>query len=65
MTGRITTLRPEGYGFLVSEDLASVVFFHASALTNRQFNQLTVGAPVTFRLERNEKGLRGLDVAVV
>jgi cold shock CspA family protein len=63
--GRITALRPKGYGFIVSEDVSSVVFFHASALINREFDQLTIGSPVRFTLERNEKGLRGVDVAVV
>ena len=64
VNGRIIALKPAGFGFIISDDLTSPVFFHASALANRQFSQLVVGYPVTFTLERNEKGLRGLDVAV-
>ena len=65
VNGRILKLNHEkGYGFITSEDVDSNVFFHAKALANRQFSQLAVGYPVTFRLERTEKGLRGVDVAV-
>ena len=65
VTGRIIKLHQEkGYGFITSEDVDSNVFFHAKALAYRQFSQLAVGYPVTFRLERTEKGLRGVDVAV-
>ena len=51
-----------GYGFLRSEGLGANVFFHFSALLDRDFNSLQIGQPVTFHVIQTEKGLVGQDI---
>jgi uncharacterized LabA/DUF88 family protein/cold shock CspA family protein len=46
-TGNICGLNA-GFGFIRSEPFPNNVFFHFSALTNRDFNTLKVGEPVKF-----------------
>jgi cold shock CspA family protein/uncharacterized LabA/DUF88 family protein len=61
--GAIISLK-NGYGFRRSEGLGANVFFHFSALLDRDFNSLQIGQPVTFHVIQAEKGLVGQDIRV-
>jgi len=50
-----------GFGFLKAED-GSEVFFHRTGLDGLDFDQLSVGQPVEFEIEKNPKGPRAVRV---
>ena len=58
MKGTIALKRDEGYGFIKPEggDSEKDVFFHASSVTERGFDDLSVGDVVTFDIEEGPKG---------
>jgi CspA family cold shock protein len=56
MKGSIVRKRDEGYGFIKPEDGSKDVFFHASALVDVTFDELTEGEAVTFDVEQGPKG---------
>lgn len=59
--GAIISLK-SGYGFIRSEGLGANVFFHFSALLDRDFNSLQIGQALTFHVIQTEKGLVGQDI---
>ena len=56
MTGSIVRKRDNGYGFIKPEDGSKDVFFHASALVDVTFDELSEGEAVTFDMEQGPKG---------
>jgi cold shock protein len=56
MKGSIVRKRDEGYGFIKPEDGSKDVFFHASALVDVTFDELSEGEAVTFDMEQGPKG---------
>ena len=56
MKGSIVRKRDEGYGFIKPEDGSKDVFFHASALVDITFDELTEGEAVMFDVEQGPKG---------
>jgi len=58
MRGIIRRLVPDrGYGFIQLED-GKDVFFHKTLVQDLSFDDLEIGEPVEFEMERTEKGLR-------
>jgi CspA family cold shock protein len=60
-TGTIKTKTEKGFGFIKMEG-SNDVFFHNSACTNGDFDQLAVGQNVTFDLEQGPKGPKAANV---
>ena len=58
--GTIKTKTEKGFGFIQVEG-SDDVFFHHSAC-NGQFDNLAIGAAVTFDLEQGEKGPKAANV---
>lgn len=62
MTGKIKKIVAErNFGFIQAES-GQEVFFHASAVAQRAFADLSVGQAVNFDLERGEKGPKAANV---
>lgn len=62
MTGTIKKLIAERhFGFIRAEN-GQEVFFHASAVSQNEFDSLRVGQEVNFDLERGDKGPRAVNI---
>ncbi|MEX0672938.1 MAG: cold shock domain-containing protein [Candidatus Paceibacterota bacterium] len=55
-TGTIAKVTDRGYGFIKTDDQEEDIFFHASELTEGDFNSLQEGDKVTFEVGENDKG---------
>lgn len=56
MTGTIKTKTDKGFGFISREGEAKDLFFHSNDLSGVSFDELKVGAEVTFDIEQGPKG---------
>lgn len=56
MKGSIVRLQDKGFGFIKPEEGDKDVFFHASALVEITFDELSEGDAVTFDVEEGPKG---------
>lgn len=56
MTGTIKTKTDKGYGFISREGETKDLFFHSNDLSGISFDELQVGAAVTFDIEQGPKG---------
>jgi len=56
MQGTIKTKTDRGYGFISREGETKDLFFHSKDLVGVTFDELQVGAVVTFDIENGEKG---------
>lgn len=56
MKGTVVRKRDEGYGFIKPEEGDKDVFFHASAVVDVTFDDLSEGDVVTFDVEEGPKG---------
>jgi cold shock protein len=56
MTGTIKTKTDRGFGFISREGEAKDLFFHSKDLVGVTFEELQVGATVTFEVVQGEKG---------
>ncbi len=63
LRGEVCTLK-EGFGFIRCPEYPNNVFFHFSAVTGCDFDDLQEGDPVTFRVEQRDKGPVAKDVTV-
>jgi CspA family cold shock protein len=64
LKGKIMRLiRLRGFGFISTEN-GEEVFFHRSALEEKNFDTLEEGTSVEFNLTRGPKGLRAANVRV-
>jgi len=64
MNGTVKRLVSEkGFGFVAASD-GNEYFFHQSACTNGDFDQLREGQSVTFKTGQGPKGPRAEDVRV-
>lgn len=62
--GNLQMLR-DGYGFISTENPNKNIFFHWSAIKNRDFNELSVGDRVEYYIGQNEQGQCAVDVHVL
>ena len=56
MNGTIKTKTDRGFGFISREGESKDLFFHSNDLTGVTFDELQVGAAVTFDVVDGEKG---------
>lgn len=63
MTGKIKTLTEKGFGFITPDGGDKDVFFHSSALSGVEYNDLQVGDTVSFDVEQSDKGPRAVNVS--
>ena len=56
MNGTIKTKIDKGFGFISREGETKDLFFHTNDLDGVSFEELEVGASVTFDVEDGEKG---------
>lgn len=56
MNGTIKTKTDRGFGFISREGEVKDLFFHSNDLSGVTFDELQVGAAVTFDIEQGEKG---------
>jgi CspA family cold shock protein len=62
MKGIIKTKTDRGFGFISREGEVKDLFFHSSDLVGVTFDELQVGAEVTFEVVEGEKGPRAKNV---
>ena len=65
MNGTIKTKTDRGFGFISREGEAKDLFFHSNDLSGVTFDELQVGAAVTFEIVEGEKGLSAKNVKLV
>ena len=56
MNGTVKTKTDRGFGFISRDGEEKDLFFHSSALVGVTFDELQVGAAVTFEVVDSEKG---------
>lgn len=56
MQGTIKTKTDRGFGFIAREGEAKDLFFHSNDLSGVTFDELQVGAKVTFDVVEGERG---------
>ena len=56
MNGTIKTKTDKGYGFISREGQEKDLFFHSTDLSGVTFDELQIGAAVTFDVAEGEKG---------
>ena len=56
MNGVVKTKTEKGYGFISRDGEAKDLFFHSTDLSGISFDELQVGANVTFDVAEGEKG---------
>jgi len=65
MTGTIKTKTDKGFGFISREGQDKDLFFHSNDLVGISFDELQVGATVSFEIEQGPKGPAAKNVQVV
>ena len=62
-TGKISSLKENGFGFIAREGEDKDLFFHRNELDGIDFESLNEGDEVTFDVEEGPKGLNAVKVA--
>ncbi|EKD94663.1 MAG: putative cold shock protein scoF [uncultured bacterium] len=62
MNGTIKTKTDKGFGFISRDGETKDLFFHSNNLTGVTFDELQVGAAVTFDVVNSDKGPRAENV---
>ena len=65
MKGTIKTKTDKGFGFISRENETKDLFFHSNDLSGVTFDELQVGAAVTFEVVEGPKGLNAKNVKLV
>jgi CspA family cold shock protein len=61
--GVIKRLNDKGFGFIAVEGEEKDYFFHATELTNAEFNDLREGDTLEFEVAQGEKGPQAVNVS--
>lgn len=56
MNGTIKTKTDKGFGFIAREGEEKDLFFHSNDLVDVTYDELQIGAEVTFDVEESDKG---------
>ena len=56
MTGTVKTKTDKGFGFIARDGEVKDLFFHSNDLSGVTFDELQVGAAVSFDIEQGPKG---------
>ena len=62
MNGTIKAKTDKGYGFISREGVDKDLFFHSNDLSGVTFDELQIGAAVTFEVVEGQKGLNAKNV---
>ena len=62
VTGTVKTKTDKGFGFISRDGETKDLFFHSNNLTGVTFDELQVGAAVTFDVVNSDKGPRAENV---
>lgn len=62
MNGTIKTKTDRGFGFIAREGETKDLFFHSKDLVGVTFDELQIGAAVTFDVVETDKGLAAKNV---
>lgn len=65
MNGTIKSKTDKGFGFISREGEEKELFFHSNDLKDVTFDELEVGAAVSFDVVDSDKGPRAENVALV
>lgn len=65
MTGTVKTKTDKGFGFISREGETKDLFFHSNDLRGVSFDELQVGATVSFEIEQGPKGPAAKNVELV
>ena len=65
MNGIVKTKTEKGFGFISREGVDKDLFFHSNDLVGVTFDELQVGAEVTFDVVDSEKGQAAKNVKLV
>jgi len=65
MNGTIKTKTDRGFGFISAEGQEKDLFFHSNDLSGVSFDELQIGAAVTFDIAEGEKGKSAKNVKLV
>ena len=61
-TGTIKRLTDKGFGFIEQEGEEKDLFFHSTALTDVEYNDLREGDSLSFDVEETDRGLQAVNV---
>lgn len=64
MTGTVKTKTDKGFGFIARDGVEKDLFFHSNDLVGVSFDQLQVGAVVSFDIEEGPKGQSAKNVKI-
>lgn len=64
MNGTIKKKTDRGFGFIARDGESKDLFFHSNDLVGISFDELREGTPVTFEVERGDKGPSAKNVRV-
>lgn len=64
LKGKIKVLK-DGYGFITVEHQNKDYFFYWDELINKDFNQLSIGEAVEFKIGNNEKGECAIEIIIL
>ncbi len=64
-TGKIRTLTPRGYGFILREGETKDLFFHSKELKGVMYEELKEGDMLSFEVADGEKGPSAVNVSRV
>ena len=62
-TGKISSLKENGFGFISREGEEKDLFFHRNELVDVDFESLSEGDELTFEVEESPKGLNAVKVS--
>ncbi|MFC1722097.1 cold-shock protein [Patescibacteria group bacterium] len=62
MNGTIKTKTDKGFGFIAREGETKDLFFHSNDLKDVTFDELEVGAAVTFDVVKSDRGPRAENI---
>lgn len=57
MIGKVKCVKQQGFGFITPEKGGDDIYFHASSVKDKRFDELKEGVSVEFEVVENARGL--------